>query len=80
MCVCVCPYTSIQATPLTFDTEVFDREDVLHVWYISPPVKLFQASVPLVHNRPLGAAGQNQVGFVGDFQIFYICVPVPRVE
>lgn len=75
-----CAYTAIQAAALTFDTEVFDREDVLHIWYVSPAVKLFQASVPLVHNRPLGAAGQDQVGFVGDLQIFYICIPEPRVE
>lgn len=66
--------------PLTFDLKVFDGEDVLHLWYISPAVKLFLAPVPLVHNWPLGAAGQDQVGFAGDLQIFDICVPEPRVE
>lgn len=76
----MCTYTAIQAAALTLDPKVFDREDVLHVWYVSPAVKLFLVPVPLVHNRPLGAAGQDQVGLVGDLQIFYICVPVPRVE
>lgn len=69
-----------QATALTFDAEVLDREDVLHIWDVSPAVKLLEASVPLVHNRPLGAAGQDQVGFVGDLKIFHVGVPVPRVE
>lgn len=59
---------------------MFDGEDVLHIWYVSPAVKLFLAPVPLIHNRPLGAAGQDQMGFVGDLQIFNVCVPVPRVE
>lgn len=65
---------------LTFDSKVFDREDVFHFWYVCPAVKLFLAPVPLVDNGPLGAAGQNQVRFVGNLQIFYICVPEPRVQ
>lgn len=77
---CMCTYAAIQATALTFDPKVFDGEDVLHLRYVSPAVKLFLAPVPLVDNRPLGAAGQDQVGFVGDLQIFYVRVPVPRVE
>lgn len=60
--------------------KVFDREDVLHLWYVSPAFKLFVVSVPLVNDRPLRAAGQNQVGFVGDHQIFDVCIPVPVVE
>lgn len=77
MCLCGCAF---QAAALTFDPKVFDGEDVLHLWYVGPAVKLFLAPVPLVHHRPLGAAGQDQVGFVGDLQVFYIRVPVPRVE
>ena len=77
---CLCKYTAIQDAALTFDLKVFDREYVLHLWYISPAVELFLAPVPLVHNRPLGATGQDQVGFVGDLQVLYVCVPVPRVE
>lgn len=46
-------YAAIQATALTFDPEVFDREDVLHLWYVGPAVKLFLAPVPLVDNGPL---------------------------
>lgn len=76
MCVCA----ALQATALTFDPKVFGGEDVLHIWYIRPAVKLLLAPVPLIHNRPLGAAGQNQMGFVGDLQIFNICVPVPWME
>lgn len=60
--------------------KVFDREDVLHVWYVSPAFKLFLASVPLVDDGPLRAAGQNQVGFIGDHQIFNVRVPVPVME
>lgn len=40
---------------LTLDSEVFDGEDVLHVRYVSPAVKLFLAPVPLIHDGPLGA-------------------------
>lgn len=76
--LCVC--TARQPAAPTFDPEVFHREDVLHIWYVSPAVKLFLAPVPLIHNRPLWAAGQDQMGFVGDLQIFNVCVPVPRVE
>lgn len=76
----MCTYTVTQAAALTFDPEVFDREDVLHVRYVSPAVKLFLAPVPLVDDRPLRAAGQDQVGFVGDLQILYICVPEPWME
>lgn len=60
--------------------EVFDREDVLHVRDVGPAFKLFLAPVPLVDHGPLRAAGQNQVGFVGDHQVFNVCVPVPVVE
>lgn len=60
--------------------KVLDREDILHVRYVSPAFKLFLASVPLVDDGPLRAAGQNQVGFIGDHQIFNVCVPVPVVE
>lgn len=60
--------------------KVFDREDILHVRDVSPAFKLFLASVPLVDDGPLRAAGQNQVGFIGDHQIFNVCVPVPVVE
>lgn len=54
--------------------------DILHLWDVSASVKQLGAFVPLVDDRPLGAAGQDQVRFVGDLQIFYICVPVPWVE
>ncbi len=77
---CVCTYAAIQAAALTFDPEVFDGEDIFHLRYVSPAVKLFLAPVPLVDNGPLGAAGQDQVGFVGDLHVFYVRVPVPRVE
>lgn len=70
----------VRSAVLTFDLKVFDGEDVLHLRYVSPAVKLLLAPVPLVHDRPLGAAGQDQVGFVGDLQIFHVCVAVPRVQ
>ena len=65
---------------LTFDPEVFDGKDVLHIWYVGPTVELLLAPVPLVDDRPLGTAGQDQVGFVGDLQILNVCVPEPWVE
>lgn len=70
----------LKTAAFTFDPEVFDGEDVLHLWHVRPAVKLFLVPVPLVHNGPLGAAGQDQVGFVGDLQIFHVRVAVPRVE
>ena len=69
-----------RSTTLTFDLEVFDGENVLHIRYVSPAFKQFLAPVPLIDDRPLGAARQDQVGFVSDLQMLYICVPEPRVE
>lgn len=59
---------------------MFDRKDVFHIRYVSPAVKLLLAPVPLVHYGPLGAARQDQMWFMGNLQIFHICVPVPRVQ
>lgn len=76
----VCKNTAIQAEALTIDLKVFDGKDVLHIWYVSATVELLLTPVPLIDYRPLGTAGQDQVWFVGDLQIFYVCVAIPRVE
>lgn len=54
--------------------------DVLHLWDVGAPFKQLGAFVPLVDDRPLGAAGQDQVRFGGDLHVLHIGVPVPRVE
>lgn len=77
---CSHTHIAIQAAALTFDSKVLDGEDILHLRYVGPALKLFLAPVPLVDDRPLGAAGQDQVRLVGDLQIFHVCVPVPRME
>lgn len=54
--------------------------DVLHLWDVGASVKQLGAFVPLVDDRPLGAAGQDQVWFGGDRHVLHIGVPVPWVE
>ena len=54
--------------------------DVLHLRDVCASVKQLGAFVPLVDDRPLGAAGQDQVGFGRDLHVLHIRVPVPRVE
>lgn len=46
---------------LALHSEVFDRVHVLHLWDIRTPLKLLGALAPLVNDRPLRAAGQNQM-------------------
>ena len=65
---------------LTFDPEVFDGEDILHLWDVGAAVKTLEAPAPLVHHGPLGAAGQDEVGLVGDLHVLHVRVAVPRVQ
>lgn len=46
---------------LALHGEVFDRVHVLHLWDICAPVELLRALAPLVNDRPLRAAGQDQM-------------------
>lgn len=59
---------------------MLDGVNVLHLRDVRASVKLLGGLVPLVDDGPLGAAGQDQVGFGGNLQVLHICVPVPRVE
>lgn len=63
-----------------FDLEMLHSVDVLHLWDVGTSVKQLGAFVPLVDDRPLGAAGQDQVRFGGDLHVLHVSVPVPRVE
>ncbi len=63
-----------------FDLEMLHGVDVLHLWDVGASVKQLGALVPLVDDRPLGAAGQDQVRFGGDLHVLHVGVPVPRVE
>lgn len=60
--------------------KVLDRIDVLHLWNVSASFELLGTFVPLIDDRPLGTAGQDQVRFGGDLHVLHIGVPVPRVE
>lgn len=62
------------------DLKMLHSVDVLHLWDVGPPVEQLGSFVPLVDDRPLGTAGQDQVRFGGDLHELHICVPVPRVE
>lgn len=63
-----------------FDLEMLHGIDILHLRDVRASVKLLGAFVPLVDDRPLGAAGKDQVRFGGDLHVLNVCVPVPRVE
>lgn len=63
-----------------FDLKMLHSVDVLHLWDVGASVKQLGAFVPLVDDRPLRAAGQDQVRLGGDLHIFHIGVPVPWVE
>ncbi|KAG7216332.1 hypothetical protein INR49_021736 [Caranx melampygus] len=63
-----------------FDLEVLHSIDILHLWNVGASVKQLGAFVPLVDDRPLGTAGQDQMGFGGNLHVLHICVPVPRME
>lgn len=63
-----------------FDLKMLHGVDVLHFRDVGASVKQLGAFVPLVDDRPLGAAGQDQVRFRGDLHVLHICVPVPWVE
>lgn len=73
-------FSGSETSSLTFDPEVFDGEDVLHLGNVGAAVEALQAPVPLVHHGPLGAAGQDEVGLVGDLHVLHVRVAVPRVE
>jgi len=62
------------------DLEMLHGVNVLHLWDVGASVKLLGGFVPLVNDGPLGAAGQDQVRFRGDLQVFHISVAVPGVE
>lgn len=62
------------------DVKVLDGVDVLHLWNVSASFELLGAFVPLIDDRPLGTAGQDQVRFGGDLHVLDIGVPIPRVE
>ena len=59
---------------------MFDGEDVLHLRDVGAAVEALEAAVPLVHHGPLGAAGQDEVGLVGDLHVLHVRVAVPRVQ
>ena len=59
---------------------MFDGEDVLHLGDVRAAVEALVAAVPLVHHGPLGAAGQDEVGLVGDLHVLHVRVAVPRVQ
>lgn len=63
-----------------FDLEVLHGVNVLHFRDVGAPVEQLGGFVPLVDDRPLGAAGQDQVRLGGDLHVLHIRVPVPRVE
>lgn len=63
-----------------FDLEMLDGVHVLHLRDVGAAVKQLGAFVPLVDDRPLGAAGQYQMGFGGDLHVLHVGVPVPRME
>lgn len=63
-----------------FDLEMLHRVDILHLWDVGASLKQLGAFVPLVDDRPLGAARQDQVGFGGDLHVLHISVSVPWVE
>ncbi len=46
---------------LAFHGEVFDRVHILHLWDIRTPFELLGALAPLINDRPLRAAGQDQM-------------------
>lgn len=52
---------------LALHGEVFDRVHVLHLRDICTPLELLSALVPLVNNRPLRAAGQDQMRLPRNF-------------
>lgn len=62
------------------DLEVLHSVDVFHLRDVGAPVEQLGAFVPLVDDRPLGAAGQDQVRFGGDLHVLHVGVPVPRVQ
>lgn len=60
--------------------EMLDGVNVLHLRDVGASFKQFSGSVPLVNDRPLGAAGQDQVRFGRNLQVLHVSVSVPRME
>lgn len=60
------------------DLEMLDSIDIIHIRNVCTAHKLLL--VPLIDNRALRAAGQDEVGLASNLQKFSICVTIPRMQ